>query len=111
MSTTRPTKEVLQRLARWYSLIAITAFSTVLLLIFFNIALGIAFYFRGTEPGKVSGKPPEYPEAAFRAVYPDFTPEERKQLLWENWTRPFGYDDYVHFKELPFTGKYVNVSK
>jgi lysophospholipase L1-like esterase len=104
-------KAPLQRVAGWYSFAAITLFNTLLLFVLFNLALAVAFYFRGPEPGKPTGKTPTYPETTFQAVYPDFTRAEREQLLRENWTRPFGYDDFVHFRELPFQGKYVNVSE
>ena len=101
---------LLQRFGSWYSFAAITLFSTFLLFVLFNVALAVAFYFRGPEPGKPSGQLPNYPEEALQAVYPGFTREERTLLLTESWTRPYEYDDFVHFKERAFQGKYVNVS-
>src|SRR5881397_300455 len=95
-------KVYLQRVAGWYSFAAVTLFNILLLFVLFNLALAVAFYFRGPEPGKPSGKTPTYSEATFQAVYPDFTCAQREQLLRETWTRPFGYDDFVHFRELPF---------
>lgn len=102
-------KGLLQRFGNWYILVVVNLFSVLLLFALFNLLLAVAFYFRGPEPGSFS-RPPEFPDASLRAVYPDFTPEERTLLLTESWTRPYVYEDFVLFKERPFQGKYVNVS-
>src|SRR5688572_6590073 len=101
---------LLQKVGTWYTFVAVTLFSTLLLFVLFNVSLAVAFYFRGPEPGTPTGQLPNYPETAFQAVYPGFSREERTLLLTESWMRPYEYDDFVHFKEAAFQGKYVNVS-
>lgn len=46
-----------------------------------------------------------------KLIYPSLSPPEINQLLHETWTRPHSFESFVQFKERPFTGKYVNVSK
>jgi hypothetical protein len=103
----------LRKLASSYTVVALVVFNTMVAVLFVNLALAILFHFRGPEPGTADpGFNPSkvYPEASLAQVYPDFSPAERNQMLYENWSRRFIYDDYVMFKERAFSGKYVNVS-
>jgi len=43
-------------------------------------------------------------------LYPDMSPKDATDLLWETWTRPREFDTFTVFKERPYRGKYVNVS-
>jgi len=110
--TLRPGKlpVLMRKFGLWYTFVATTLLSTLLLFALFNVLLAAAFYFRGPDPGKPSGHLPNYPEEALQSVYPDFNREERTLLLTESWTRPYDFDDFVHFKERAFQGKYVNVN-
>jgi GDSL-like lipase/acylhydrolase family protein len=103
----------LKKLSSSYTVTALVVFNTLLAVLLVNLALAILFHFRGPEPGTADpGFNPSkvYPEASLARVYRDFSREERNQMLYENWSRRFIYDDYVMFKERPYSGKYVNVS-
>ena len=108
------TQSPLRRVVSAYKAVALIVFNTILVLLLFNIALTILFWFRGGEPGTASANyhPAKvYPEPALAAVYPGFSKEERNAMLTENWSRTYVYEDYVLFKERPYSGKYVNVSE
>lgn len=51
----------------------------------------------------------QYGEELLKKAYPSMSVEEISHLLMETWSRPYIFENYTHFKERPFTGKYVNV--
>jgi hypothetical protein len=50
-----------------------------------------------------------YGEHLLDSLYPDMSREEIALLLFETWSRPYVFEDFTHFKERPYTGRYVNV--
>jgi hypothetical protein len=50
-----------------------------------------------------------YGEALLKRLYSSMNEDEILDLLMETWSRPYVFEDYTHFKERPYTGKYVNV--
>lgn len=48
-------------------------------------------------------------EKLLKNIYPSISEEEILRLLMETWSRPYIFENYTHFKERPYTGKYVNV--
>lgn len=81
--------------------------NTVVLLLVANVVLYLPLRIRDSL-----GRNPErdFPEQSLALAYPDFSPQERKVLADEMWSRPYLYEDFVLFRERPFHGKYVNVS-
>ena len=47
---------------------------------------------------------------ALQQVYPGMTKLDISLLLDETWNRPWQYEPWVGFKEIPRTGKFVNIS-
>jgi hypothetical protein len=52
-----------------------------------------------------------YGEQLLKKLYPWMSGEEILHLLMETWSRPYVFENYTHFKERPYTGKYVNVDR
>ena len=50
-----------------------------------------------------------YGETLLQRLYPSMGEDEILQLLKETWSRSYVFEDYTHFKESPYVGKYVNV--
>lgn len=50
-----------------------------------------------------------YGEALLQRLYPSMDEDEILQLLEETWSRSYTFEDYTHFRESPYAGKYVNV--
>jgi hypothetical protein len=50
-----------------------------------------------------------YGEHLLDSLYPGMSREDIAVLLFETWSRPYIFDDFTHFKEGPYTGRYVNV--
>jgi len=46
-----------------------------------------------------------------RDLYSQYNDNELRDLLFENWSRPYEYESFTEFKERPFKGKYVNISE
>jgi hypothetical protein len=96
------------RLRGWYRGAALLVWNTLLLYLFLNVILGLAFAVkdaRRTNPVTMT-----YGNR-LNTVYPDLPEPARTQMLSESWNRPYRYADFIHFQERPFTGKYVNVSE
>jgi hypothetical protein len=50
-----------------------------------------------------------YGEHLLGSLYPDMSREDIDVLLFETWSRPYIFEDFTHFKERPYNGRYVNV--
>lgn len=57
----------------------------------------------------IIAKTMRYGESIIRQVYPGWNKDELADLLVESWSRPYIFQKYVHFRERPFHGKYINV--
>lgn len=103
----------MRKLARLYSLTAVTLASALLFLLALNGLAALAIELRPVIDrylGETSSFLARYGDGVFD-LYPELSHEEVRQLLRETWTRPLVYEDFTQFKERPFTGRYVNVSE
>jgi len=101
----------LAKVARWYRIVAVLAFSALLLLIALNLAFYAALQLKEYIKALVAPSNPvseKYGEALSR-VYPEMTRREVNDLLVETWTRGFVYEPLVQYKEAPHVGRFVNV--
>ncbi len=53
----------------------------------------------------------KYPNVDYKIIYPNLTDKEIKELQKETWSRQYAYEQFTQFKEAPFHGRYVNVTK
>jgi len=98
----------LRKLIRYYRGSAILLLNTLLVFMIGNVLLYCALVFYHavkTNPER------DFPEKSLAVVYPDLTPQDRNAMIREMWERPQVYEDFVHFKERPFAGRFVNVSE
>jgi hypothetical protein len=77
-------------------------------------AVGAGLYFlavrlRSTPPADDPIK--RYGIAQLMPGYPGRTPEEVALLMKETYDRPLVYQPFTHFRELPCTGRFVNVTE
>ena len=52
-----------------------------------------------------------YGETLLKKLYSSMSEDQILDLLMETWSRPYVFENYTHFKERPYTGKYVNVDR
>jgi len=93
-----------------YAAFAIILANTVILLLVVNLFLhlGLSIKDRRLDPNRSFYR--NVPESHLMVAYPDFSLQERKLMLEQTLSRPWVYEDFVHFKERPFQSKYVNVT-
>ena len=102
-------RNLLNKLSVWHRIVAIVFLNTVLLFVGFNVLVSLALTVRTNYFG--AGTPTDrYSEQALASVYPEYSPQERKAIIAENWARPFLYSSYVLLREAPYQGKYLNVT-
>jgi hypothetical protein len=95
------------RLVRWYIGAAILLLNTLLLFVLLNLLCwGVL------EIHKLRSRPSylTYSDNWYRNIYPSMPDAEWKELLKEIKDRPFGYQPYTMVTELPYHGRYVNIS-
>lgn len=51
----------------------------------------------------------KYGENLLNYLYPGMNREDIASMLYETWSRRYIFEDFTHFKEGPFSGRYVNV--
>ncbi len=103
----------MKKLAAAYSLIAVTLLTVLLLLLSLNGLAALALMLRPLIDRHVvetSSFLARYGEQVYD-LYPDMTREQVHALLGETWSRPLVYEDITQFRERPFTGDFVNVTK
>lgn len=96
-------------MAQVYRQVAIHFLSTVLLGV---LAAGVYFLcvrFRSAAPADDPIQ--RYGIEQLMPGYPGRTPDEVAVLMRETYDRPLVYEPYTHFRELPSTGRFVNVTE
>ncbi len=93
---------------RWYIGAAIILFNTLLLFIVLNLICwgALALHKLRARPTYLT-----YSDNWYRTVYPTMADADWKELLKETKDRPFGFQAYTMFTEIPYQGRYVNISQ
>src|SRR5262249_23760855 len=102
---------------RLYKGSALILLNVLVLYVLLNVFLAVSFRIHdawkersdphaGLDPVTIN-----YGPEVLDRVYPGWDRRERTQMLAENWNRRFVHEDYTHFRERPFSGKYVHVSE
>jgi hypothetical protein len=99
-------RPVLDRLRRAYQAAALLLLTTALLCLAVNVACWLVLAFL---PGPNLPVVKKYGVDALARAYPDLSRDEVAQLLSESWSRPAAFEPYLHFRETPHTGRFVNV--
>jgi hypothetical protein len=101
-TTTRP-----RRFVRWYIGAAILLLNTLVLFVLINLLCwGVLFiHGRRARPSYLT-----YSDNWYRNIYPSMPDAEWKEMLREVKDRPFGYQPYTMVTDLPYQGRYVNIS-
>ena len=110
------TNSQLDKVAKAYRGISLVVLNTILLFIFINLILLVAYsandYLESDEdPVSIRYQGIIYDDRSLSAIYPDFSDEKVRTLLRETWSRPYIYDAFTQFKERPFRGEHVNVTE
>ena len=88
--------------------------NTVIMLLLLNLGLGIYYAVAGDHSGETEALDSPltaYSPEILAQFYPNLTEEERTNLLTETFTRSLICAPYVHYRERPYSGEYVNVSE
>jgi hypothetical protein len=99
-----------RKLAAFYKGCALQSFNAILLFLLVNGILALVFLLCDSLQTQ-AGPAVAYPESSLAAVYPNLDRNERALLWHESWSRSLVPDEYTHFKEAPYSGKYVNITK
>ncbi len=99
-----------QKFAGYYTSAALLVLNTCVALIALNFILYIFFMIRDKGRASAYVIAHGYGDASLVRVYPDLDLAAIHQLLSESWSRRTVFEAYTHFKEAPFSGKFVNVS-
>jgi hypothetical protein len=96
-----------KRIVRWYVGAAILLLNTLLLFVVLNLLC-----WGGLEIRKIRSRPSylTYSDAWYRSVYPNMPDADWKELIRETKDRPFGFQRYTMFTEVPYRGRFVNIS-
>ncbi len=95
------------RLTTFYNNFAVILLNIVVFLILANVFSYLALAVAAKFSNPVTDK---YGEAIYR-LYPELRPAEVDELLNETWKRSCVFESYVHFRERPGSGKFVNVDE
>ncbi len=105
----------MEKVIRWYKQLALIVMNALLLILLLNFLLFVYYILADTPEDQpvalVPGPLELYSEDVLKQAYPDWNQDDLTLLLTEHWSRPFICDQYVHFRERPFEGTYVNVSE
>lgn len=98
-----------QKIAKIYRHMAIYFLNTVLLGAV--LAGAYALYIRVRPDGQMDDPIKRYGIDQLMPGYPGRTPEQVALLMKETYDRPLVYEPFTHFRELPSTGQFVNVTE
>lgn len=87
-----------------YTAVIVTSFHALVLFLALNLLA--AWFLKAFPQDPVSLT---YGDRSFATVYPGRTREEVRQLLLETWRRPMGFEPLTDAREVPETGRFVNV--
>ena len=93
-------------MSRTYRMLSVVAMNAAILFLALN---AVAAVWQRFERPPIDPVTAAYGDAAVARAYPDLTRDEIAVLLDETWSRPLTFAPYVHFKEAPYAGTYVNV--
>lgn len=94
-----------------YKTVSIIFFSGVLLLLVLNVALYTLNKIRKSVQENNNPVSNKY-NSNLTQIYPGLTENEINKLLSETWSRHlFEYEPFTQFRERPYSGEYVNISK
>jgi hypothetical protein len=93
-----------------YQTLAVLFLNTLLCFLFGNGALYVIY--QGVDAAR--GREEQagalaYGDERLSQAYPGWARAERDALLTETWSRPYQCAPFVHYRETPYTGRYVNV--
>lgn len=98
------------KFVRYYTCIVLLLFNIFLVFVAVNMLLWVVLIihpnalqpsYRVTDAVQIK---------KLETVYPEYTLSQIEELERETWTRGFMYDPFVHLRERPYSGTYVNVS-
>lgn len=92
-----------------YKIIAILVFNTVIFFFLLNVGAWVILTLKTSE-NEYSQIQLAYDQFLLQ-LYPGMSDDEIKQLLRETASRPFVFESFIDYKNMPFAGKYVNVSE
>ncbi len=98
------------KFASHYKTVSIIFFSTVLLLLVLNVALYILIKIKESAQNYNNPVSNKY-NSDLNQFYPSLTENEINKLLSETWSRHMEYEPFTQFRERPYSGEYVNISK
>jgi lysophospholipase L1-like esterase len=100
---------MLGNMRRWYVGLALIVFNSIVLIVMVNLALYFVYLWLDhrahTSPIAASFPLP------VEQVYPNWKESDLEQLLRETRNRPYTSEEYTGFRERPFAGRYVRVTK
>lgn len=101
-----------ERFNRWmgaYRTAALVLLNCVVVFLVLNVMvwLGLRLANAFAPPSNVVVQ--KYGDAELVSVYPGMAEADIRRLLDECWKLQRGFQPYVHFREVPFTGRFVNV--
>lgn len=97
------------RWRRAYQTSSILALNTVLAFVAVNMSVWAGFAVADAVSPSVNRVQAKYGVEALATVYPGWSDRDIRQLLDETWRLQRGFQPYVQFREVPFTGRFVNV--
>jgi hypothetical protein len=106
-------KTKLGRFSRYYNIIALICFNSLLLFVVINLIADAGLHIKedSEKRAAMKGTPWAYKEfnQALAAVHPGKTKEQINRLIFETRHLTQGYDAFSQFTEVPCKGQYVNV--
>lgn len=99
----------MRKLVAAYQLIAVLLLNVLILFLLFNLSLGLYYAFRDNQRAAEAVGSLQYGDERLSVVYPGWAAAERDAMLRETWSRPMVCAPFVHFRERPYQGEYVNV--
>ncbi len=94
-----------------YQLIAVLLLNALVLFLAVNLVLGLYYAFRDGQRAAEAVGSLQYGDERLSIVYPEWDAQARDALLRETWSRPLVCAPFLHFRERPYQGAYVNVQE
>ena len=94
-----------KKISRIYHVTAIFFFNICIFILFLNICIFVVFEIKDNflNVNKSSPIAKKYNNSLLKKIYPELSEEDINDLLIETWSRPYIYDSFTLFKEIPFT--------
>lgn len=98
-----------ENIKKTYSSASIMLVNTLLLFVVINIIAWCGIAVRDNMHTKENIVSQKY-QTDLGTIYSGYDVGAINAMLLETWSRPYMYEPYVHFKERPFRGEFVNVA-